>query len=215
MLIAHDPPGYSQPSLPPEPARQKLGVPLIGGGLLFLAGLTVAAYVFLPHGEHVAAAAAPPPMTVPLASLADPLPESVTEGSCTPSTEKVPVVLRSAIDALRTETPSSEVGSGLFLGLAPASEPVSARRVAVLRTIASTNPAASHGEPTAGRYEGALIVFDAASRRPLCQTRVLAWSSSTVVQPGISQRALHDDFAGRIHAALAQGASRLRVDLDL
>lgn len=213
MSLEHDPPGYSQPTLPPStPSRRSKGVPLIGGGLAAVAALTVAAYALLPHGEHVAAAAPAAPVTVQLETLVPPA--SPVEGACVAATDRVPIVLRSAIDALATKTPSDEMTSGLFLGTAPATEPISATRVAVLQTVSSREPQASFGDATPGRYEGTLVVFDAATHKPLCQSRVVAWSSSTAVQSGISAHVLHEDFANRIHSAISEAAARMHVELD-
>lgn len=60
-----------------------------------------------------------------------------------------------------------------------------------------------------------LAVIDTATGAQLCHTRIIAWSSSSVVEPGMADRTLREDFVARVHAALSEGASRLHVTLDL
>ena len=85
----------------------------------------------------------------------------------------------------------------------------------MLRTADLSEPQASFGEPTPGRYDATLVVFDTATHAPLCQTPVRTWSSAEVAQPKVSARVLNEDFVRRIRGAISEGASRLHVELDL
>jgi hypothetical protein len=210
MSIEHDPPGYSQPTLPPSEPPKRYSVPLLGAGLVAVAGMTLAAYIYLPHGEHEANAAARLPVQAKLEALGESFPSVTAERACTADATRIPIVLHSAISTAKGEAPAD---APLLPGAATGT--ILATRVAVLRTVKITEPHASIGEPEAGHYEGELVVFDAASNVPLCQTRVSAWSSSTILQRGVSARMLHDDFAARVVSSLAEAAGRMNVALDL
>jgi hypothetical protein len=230
-----DPPAYSQPTLPPPPVAEvegggvrplwsaRWGARVVGGGLAVVAALTVGAYAVLPHGASAHAASASPPattLTAHLDQLARAFPEAVTaDKPCGESNERIPLVLLSTIEGVTggTSTPAAE--AALFAGsLGDVTGPTmttQSRRVAVLRTRDLTSPQASHGDPTAGRYEGDLVVFDASTSLPLCHTVIRTWSSYPVVQPKISARTLQEDFVARVRSAVADGATRLHVALDL
>jgi hypothetical protein len=206
MSIEHDPPGYSQPTLPPSEPPRRFSVPLLGAGLLAVAGATLAVYVYLPHGTAAAADARPAiPVTANLDAMMKRFPAVTTERACTADAARLPIVLHSSI--------SDGIDGALLPGSARGT--VVATRVAILRTVAMSEPQASIGEPDAGHYEGELVVFDAASNVPLCQTHVSAWSSATILQRGVSARMLHDDFTARLETALAEAAGRMNVALDL
>jgi hypothetical protein len=211
MSIEQDPPGYSQPTLPPSEPRGRYAIPLLGAGLLAVMGTTLAAYIHLPHGEQATHLQAPPasPVAPTLEAIAERFPSVTAERACAADGARIPLVLHSAITRQANLVPDASIIPGAVSG------PVAAARVAVLRTVTMDEPRASIGEPGAGHYEGELVVFDAASNRSLCQARVSAWSSSTILQRGVSARILRDDFATRIEAALTEAAGRIGVALDL
>lgn len=89
------------------------------------------------------------------------------------------------------------------------------RRIALLKTTSLVEPVASVGVPAPGRYEGELVIVDTSSGASLCRTKVVAWSSSIADEMGISERTLRDDFTDRVQNALAEGGSRLHIELEL
>jgi hypothetical protein len=232
-----DPPAYSQPTLPPPPVAEvegpgarplwsaRWGARVVGGGIAVVAALTVGAYAVLPHSgaSAHAASASPAPLTTlsaHLDQLARAFPEAVAAGKpCSESNERIPLVLLSTIEGLAGGSSAPAAEAALFAGsLTEVTGPTmttQARRVAILRTRDLTPPVASHGDPTPGRYEGDLVVFDASTSLPLCQTVIRTWSSYPVVQPKISTRTLNEDFVARVRGAVAEAAVRLHVALDL
>jgi hypothetical protein len=78
-----------------------------------------------------------------------------------------------------------------------------------------TEPHASVGMPTPGRYEGQLVIIDTATGAAVCHTKIVAWSSTIIEQSGLADRAVRDDFSDRVHTAFSEGGRRLRVDLEL
>jgi hypothetical protein len=229
VSLDFDPPAYSQPTLPPPPVTSsaapvwsaRWGPRFVGAGLVALAGVTAGAYALLPHGAttgEAAAATAPVTVTARLDQLISAFPDQLPEKVCTASKDRIPLVLYSAVEGLHTGSPPPTSELRMFVGAVPVTDAtlvIAARRVAVLRTIELREPLASLGEPMPGRYEGAIVVFDASTNTPLCHTVVRTWSSSEVAQPKVSARLLNDDFITRVRGAMGEGATRLKVELDL
>jgi hypothetical protein len=228
MPLDHDLPALSQPTLPPpnmvSTANLSLGRKRLAlGAVAVVAVLMGGAYLMLGgHDRRPEAqqASRPPPADLEeriertLASL----PAQSIDRPCTSAPGRVPLVLHASADARRGDAPNA-----LDASLFPQALPLAAigvrlptaSRLAMVRTLTAEEPRASVGSPQAGRYEGQLVVIDTASGAVLCHSRVLAWSSAWVVEPGISERALRDDFADRVEAALFEAAARLHVDVDL
>jgi hypothetical protein len=145
-------------------------------------------------------------------------PNQVALQACSDSAERVPVVLYSAVDALHSGTATSELEAEVFAGVTPVTSPsltLSAQRIAVLRTLEMKEPEASLIEPTIGHFQAYLVVFDAHTKQPLCQTHIEATSAKDTRWSNVSARALHDDFVAGVRKSLFAAANRLHVELEL
>jgi hypothetical protein len=223
--IDSEPQGYSQPTLPsldaepnePHSFSARFGTKLLGAGLAVVGVLTAGAYAFLPHAE--AAMASTPTLTANLEPAFASFSEPVVESACTTSTEHVPLVLYSSIAALAGgKTPTAAEENEMFVDAMPVTAnalKVKGGRYAILRTVDLHQPEAAVGEPSPGRFEAVLSVFDASSNVKLCQTVVRTWSSSSLMQHGVATKMLHEDLVNRVRVAVAEGAQRLQIDLDM
>jgi hypothetical protein len=200
--------------------------------LVAVAALTAGAYELMPTAKAVAAAAslAAPEAKAATASLdriVRQFPAQLTssrmgppdwETPCSDSADRVPLVLYSSVEGLRTGTPAPAAETSLFVGHVPVTNGainVPAKgRVAMLRTTKIQEPGASAGTVTPGLYEGALVIFDASSNEELCHAHVNAQTSATAEREG-SAAALHDDFASRVRTAISVSASRLHIELEM
>jgi hypothetical protein len=219
-----DPPAYSQPTLPPPADELEVGAPrrgvrFLAVGLLACAAATGGAYTFLPHVSPAAAtasiAAAPRTTTAQLDKLAAAFPAEGAESACSESAERVPVVLYSAIDPAAS---TSKLEGELFSGATPVTGPtltVSGQRIALLRTSENHGPEASAEEPRPGHYRGTLVVFDAATSKPLCQTVVDAWSTKDLRWANVSPGAMRADYARSVQGEMGEAENRLNVELSL
>jgi hypothetical protein len=239
MSSESDLPALTQPTLPPpavessSPATSPTQAAprgrtrLVGIGAVGVAVASVGAYAVFAsqHGETSALAGTATPARRPADLLAriertmDSLPPGLLDRACTDSEPRIPVILHSTLLAHGTGSPNRAIESSLFVTTL-SHDGIDTRlatvpRVAVVRTFEVIEPHASVGSPTPGRYEGQLAILDAANGAPLCHTRVVAWSSSSVATPGIAERALRDDFAERIRTAISEGARRLQLTLEL
>jgi hypothetical protein len=167
----------------------------------------------------------------------DAFPAAPREESCAPSftpSVVVPIIDFAALDAFRRGQPamlsvddpdlssvSLDVATRAHASGTSLTEDTAllrigeAEHVAVLKKTAFLAPRSSLGAPEPGRYEGWLVVFDARSARPLCQTRIVAWSSRYVMEPGIGERAIKSDFVDRLRGAVRDGSERLSPNLSL
>lgn len=239
MSFEQDPPAFTQPTLPPPPVapsgpaaalpKRRIGLAL--GGVAIAAASALGGYVLhLSHESEAARAAAVATTTLTMAQVGDvatrfgkmlaAFPAESEESICPDDVggPAAPVVLYSAADAAKTGSGPSAAESALFVGAVPpdaVDRLGAARRVAVLRTLDLREPVSSRGAPTGGRYEAQLAVYGPKSEQPLCQTRVLVWSSSTLLEPGMSERSLREDFTTRVLTSVAEAGARMHVDLDL
>jgi hypothetical protein len=189
------------------------------GGLAALGALTAGAYAFLPHAEPAAAAAsiAQVKVTAHLDQLLAAFPSQVAEGAaCTDSAERTPVVLYSAIAHLKGGPETAPLESELLSGALPVTGPsvtLTGRRIAIVRTGENHEPEASAAEAKPGKYDGVLVVFDASTNKPLCQTAIDATSTTDLRWADVGPRALHKDYVSSVQKAFAEASERLHVDL--
>jgi hypothetical protein len=221
-----DPPAVTQPTLPPprvEPIKAPLPAQAQNRLKMFgIAGVGFAlAAVWALHGrEHEAPAHAAKSLPhvaaeVVFANAASPAAANQADVPCTELEGAIPTFVYS------TWAPNDVVAAdaNFFVGGSTRDEMpgriADAARVAIVRTVGVTQPQAAGGAPTPGRYEGELTVVDTATGARVCSTRVTTWSSASLVEPGISERVLKDDFAERVRSAVSEAAARLHVTLDL
>lgn len=233
-----DPPAVAQPTLPPPPVEpvtapssvatiRRRRRTLAAASLGAVAAGAIGGWVLLGghDGAGAAVTAPPPPLARPvdlfarIDRLVDEIPHASLDDPCPGSGGPVPVVLYASEEARRANAPPRAIESAVFASATRLSELderlASATRIALVRTLEVIEPRASVGSPTAGRYEGQLVVVDTSNGTALCHTRVVAWSSSQVEQPGIAERALRDDFVARIQSAFSDSGARLHLELDL
>jgi hypothetical protein len=228
MSLEHELPVVSQPTLPPPaarpPAPQQRRNRLIAGGAVAAVAIAIGAYALVAGSHHPpvvtqASAVHPPDLTARIDRAFEQLPSLPVDQPCTGAPVKVPLALYTPPEARARNAALGPVEADLFAQVVPLHE-IEARlggvpRVAVLRTVATEEPQASLGSPAPGRYEGQLVVIDASTGAPLCHTRVIAWSSASVVEPGVSEHALRDDFSDRVEVGISEAAARLDVEINL
>jgi hypothetical protein len=189
----------------------------LAAGLVGVAGLTAAAFALLPHVEPAAAAAslklAPTKLTVSLPALVAAFPSQVTEAPCTEPADHVPVVLYSAVGG----TPSKLESEIFSNAVTPTGSSVTipGRRIALVRTFENRGPETSAREEKPGLYEGAVVVYDAVTRQPLCQAKIEATSTHDLRWANVSDYALEQDYVVNVRKEVQEMDNRLRVDLDL
>lgn len=239
LMSSHDsdPPAVAQPSEPPPPvslAPVFLSSPpprakrYVGPALIALAGVAIGGYALVASRSDAHSAAAhsvekagtnrPADLFSRIDGMLLELPRE-SDLACAGIEGSLPVVTY-APAAARLEKQTALAGEGSLLSEATPLAEINARlpnatRVALVRSIELTEPHASVGTPTPGRYEGQLVVVDTNTGAPLCHTRVVTWSSSLVEENGISLKMLRDDFTSRVHAAIAEAGARLHVEIEL
>lgn len=241
-FLTGDPPAVAQPTIPPPPNApdaSKPGKPrflaamrrprVIGGVLVAIASVAIGLYVLFAHEGDAKTATTTTSAALVTKRPADLLaridltmanaPAELLDQPCSAGDDRVPLVLYADAEARSANAPSSASDLALFTSAISMSDfeskLSSARRVAIIRTLSTTEPHASVGTPSPGRYEGQLVIVDTTTGAAVCHTKILAWSSSIVEQFGIADRALRDDFSDRVHSAFSEGANRLRVNLEL
>ena len=225
--VDFDPPAYSQPTLPPPadeepvaPTRiSRWGTRILVAGFVGVAGLTGAAFALAPHVEPSAAAASlsikptDTRLSVSLPELVAAFPSQVSETPCAEPADHVPVVLYSAVGGTPSKLESEIFSSALTTSGKTVSIP--GRRIAVVRTFDNHGPETSARELAPGHYAGAIVVFDAATRQPLCQAKIDASSTRDLRWANVSDYGLEQDYVANVRKEVQEMDSRLRVDLDL
>jgi hypothetical protein len=208
-----DPPAYTPPTLPPPPPprrRTRWVAPALLGALSLFAAIDVVAgpqFLTALAGSAAGMSAEPKVVTVRqgestgvlhLDRIREAFPESSVGETCPASRQQAPLVLYSSITAAGAG-PAEARWMPRTLHVNDSFVMTSVRRVAVLRTRELVEPAGA----ASGRYEGTLVVFDAATSKPLCNTVIRAAGAGA------------DELGPAIRKALAQGAARLDVSLDI
>ncbi len=220
-------------SIPPtaasvdEPKRRRISKrTLVAAALVPIAFASIAIAVTTFDGSsskpNPKATATPASVSERLHKIHDAFPSGRNEKACATAftaNAPVPLVDFAALASFRRHEPANVPADEADLTTLPLTEESFGRlgeadHIAVVKRIAVVAPRASFGAPESGRYEGWLVVFDR-NARPLCETRVIAWSSRYAMEPGISARVVREDFNERIKSGVRDGALRLSSSLVL